>query len=273
MHIELHRAGLARARNAQSSSLRGGVQDGVKAQMSRGGGTQPRRRRGRVGTSPPFADRRSSPSSCPEVPDASSRPLATPGTFPLKVATGAMPPLAKFAASPFGVVERLAEPGTPAMMPVTVRRVEPQLMVQALTPGKVSDMNPKTDAEIIAWFRKVRRYDNYTVSREQARKDIKGALPPVIDKDDAQHERAWSRCSRARRRQIAGHAWPRATHAFSRWSASRSRRASMCWRSHREARRRTARRARYARRAMYVRTALATNLPCTSLGHENSLAW
>jgi hypothetical protein len=116
--------------------------------------------------------------------DASGRPLASPGSFPLKVATGAMPPLAKFAASPFGVVERLAEPGMPAMMPVTVRRVEPALTVQALTPGKVSDMNPKTDAEIIAWFRKVRRYDNYTVSREQARKDIKGALPPVIDKDD-----------------------------------------------------------------------------------------
>jgi len=116
--------------------------------------------------------------------DASGRPLATPGNFPMKVATGAMPPLAKFAASPFGVVERLAEPDTPAMMPVTVRRVEPKLMVNALTPGKVSDMNPKTDAEIIAWFRKVRRYDNFTVSREQARKDVKGPLPPVIDKDD-----------------------------------------------------------------------------------------
>jgi uncharacterized protein YfaS (alpha-2-macroglobulin family) len=116
--------------------------------------------------------------------DASGRPLASPGTFPLKVATGMMPPLAKFAASPFGVVERLAEPDTPAMMPVTVRRVEPKLMVNALTPGKVSDMNPKTDAEIIAWFRKVRRYDSYSISREQARKDVKGPLPPVIDKDD-----------------------------------------------------------------------------------------
>ncbi|SEJ15777.1 hypothetical protein SAMN05518853_101811 [Variovorax sp. OK202] len=116
--------------------------------------------------------------------DASGRPLASPGSFPLKVATGMMPPLAKFAASPFGVVERLAEPDTPAMMPVTVRRVEPQLMVQALTPGKVSDMNPKTDAEIIAWFRKVRRYDSFSISREQARKDVKGPLPPVIDKDD-----------------------------------------------------------------------------------------
>jgi hypothetical protein len=27
-------------------------------------------------------------------------------------------------------------------------------------------MNPKTDAEIIAWYRKVRRYDSYVVSRE-----------------------------------------------------------------------------------------------------------
>lgn len=135
--------------------------------------------------SPPFAEDSQFTIELPaKFEDASGRPLASPGSFPLKVATGAMPPLAKFAASPFGVVERLAEPGTPAMMPVTVRRVEPALMVQALTPGKVSDMNPKTDAEIIAWFRKVRRYDEYTVSREQARKDIKGALPAVIENSE-----------------------------------------------------------------------------------------
>lgn len=120
----------------------------------------------------------------PTFQDASGRALASPDSFPLKVSTGAMPPLAKFAASPFGVVERLAEPDGVALMPVTVRRVEPALQVQALTPGKVSDMNPKTDAEIIAWFRKVRRYDNYTVSRKQAARDVKGALPKVIDKDD-----------------------------------------------------------------------------------------
>jgi uncharacterized protein YfaS (alpha-2-macroglobulin family) len=124
--------------------------------------------------------------------DASDRPLASPGSFPLKVSTGAMPPLAKFAAAPFGVVERLAEPGGVAMMPVTVRRVEPALAVQALTPGKVSDVNPKTDADIIAWFRKVRRYENsYTVTREQASHDVKGPLPQVIDKDD--RERVQSR--------------------------------------------------------------------------------
>jgi uncharacterized protein YfaS (alpha-2-macroglobulin family) len=139
---------------------------------------------------PPFAEQ--TPFTIelpPKFVDASGRALASPDSFPLKVSTGAMPPLAKFAASPFGVVERLAEPGGTALMPVTVRRVEPALQVQAMSfgtvPGKVSDMNPKTDAEIIAWFRKVRRYDtNYTVDRKQAARDVKGALPKVIDKED-----------------------------------------------------------------------------------------
>lgn len=135
---------------------------------------------------PPFAE--DSPFTIelpPAFVDASARALAAPGSYPLKVATGAMPPLAKFAASPFGVVERLAEPGGVALMPVTVRRVEPALQVRALTPGKVSDMSPTTDAEIIAWFRKVRRYDsNYTLPRAEAARDMKGELPRVIDKDD-----------------------------------------------------------------------------------------
>ncbi|WP_436303125.1 alpha-2-macroglobulin family protein [Variovorax sp. LjRoot290] len=135
---------------------------------------------------PPFAEQTPFTIELPaKFVDASGRALASPDSFPLKVATGAMPPLAKFAASPFGVVERLAEPGGAALMPVTVRRVEPALQVQALTPGKVSDMNPKTDAEIIAWFRKVRRYDsNYTIDRKEAARDVKGALPKVIDKDE-----------------------------------------------------------------------------------------
>ncbi len=116
--------------------------------------------------------------------DASGRTLRNADNFPLKVATGARPPLAKFAAAPFGVVERLAEPGGVALMPVTVRNVEPALAVQALTPGRVSDLNPKTDAEIIAWFKKVQRYDSYTVDRDDARRDIKGTLPPVLEKND-----------------------------------------------------------------------------------------
>jgi len=122
--------------------------------------------------------------------DASGRALVNADSFPLKVATGAMPPLAKFAAAPFGIVERFAEPGAkagdPALLPVTLRNVEAALKVQGLAPtaGKVSDLQPKTDADIIAWFRKVQRYDDYQVARKTAAADIKGPLPKVIDADN-----------------------------------------------------------------------------------------
>ncbi|MBY0411812.1 MAG: alpha-2-macroglobulin, partial [Burkholderiaceae bacterium] len=124
--------------------------------------------------------------------DASGRTLRNADNFPLKVATGSMPPLAKFAASPFGIVERFAEgPAAdkpPALLPVTLRNVEAALRVQGLQAGtapagKVSTLQPRTDADIIAWFNKVRHYDSYSVDRKQARHDVTGALPKVIDED------------------------------------------------------------------------------------------
>ncbi|MEY4907068.1 MAG: hypothetical protein RL260_786, partial [Pseudomonadota bacterium] len=54
--------------------------------------------------------------------DASGRGLANASAFPLQTATGGMPPLAKFAAAPFGVVE-LGTAAEPGMLPITVRRV------------------------------------------------------------------------------------------------------------------------------------------------------
>ena len=125
--------------------------------------------------------------------DDSGRLLAAPDTFPLNVATGAMPPLAKFAASPFGVLERLAEPGGEAVMPVTVRRVEPELKVRALSlglvPGTVADYQPQSDAEIIEWFGKLELFNDASVRREQARRLASSKLPPPIEgesKDDVQ---------------------------------------------------------------------------------------
>ena len=50
-------------------------------------------------------------------------PLANAASFPLKVQTGGAPPIAKFAAAPFGIVERNAE----AMLPVTLRHVQGDL--------------------------------------------------------------------------------------------------------------------------------------------------
>ena len=125
--------------------------------------------------------------------DASGRVLRNADSFPLKVSTGAMPPLAKFAAAPFGIVERFAEPDGVAMLPVTLRNVEAALDTKSLKleqgkgtadTSKVSTFSPSTDAEIIQWFLKVQRYDNFSVSRSQAAKDVKGPLPPSVNSDD-----------------------------------------------------------------------------------------
>ncbi len=141
-----------------------------------------------VSFKPPLAEQTDYTLTLPkDFKDASGRALNNADSFPLKVATGAMPPLAKFAAAPFGIVERFAEPGSkagdPALLPVTLRNVEAALKVQGLTPtaGKVSDLRPTTDTEIIAWFRKVQHYDDYQVERKKAAADIKGPLPRVID--------------------------------------------------------------------------------------------
>ena len=115
----------------------------------------------------------------PDLKDASGRPLANAASFPLKVATGPMPPLAKFAAAPFGIVERFAEgPDGPALLPVTLRYVEPNLKAQAL---QISQLQPQSDAEIIAWFQRVQRYDEWMVPRAQAAKDVRQKLPPPVN--------------------------------------------------------------------------------------------
>ena len=127
--------------------------------------------------------------------DASGRILRNADSFPLKVSTGPMPPLAKFAAAPFGIVERFAEPSGVALLPVTLRNVESALTLQGLQvapstvavpglAGKVSTLQPTLDADIIRWFLKVQRYDNFTVSRPIAARDIRGALPKSVDASD-----------------------------------------------------------------------------------------
>nr|WP_027994248.1 MG2 domain-containing protein [Simplicispira psychrophila] len=115
--------------------------------------------------------------------DAAGRALSNAASFPLAVATGGMPPLAKFAAAPFGIVERFAEgPDGPALLPVTLRNVEAATQVRTL--------QPQGDAQTIAWYRKVQAYDNFLVQRKQAQRDTKAALPAVVTEDDKTHVQA-----------------------------------------------------------------------------------
>ena len=132
----------------------------------------------------PFAPETSFTLELPEpLQDASGRTLENAQNFPLKVATGPMPPLVKFAAAPFGIIERYAEgPDGPALLPVTVRRVEQQLKVQDLQPGatagQVSTLTPTSDAEIIAWLSRVQRFESMWISRKDAQADVEDPLPP-----------------------------------------------------------------------------------------------
>ena len=102
--------------------------------------------------------------------DASGRTLRNADSFPLKTRTAGPPPLAKFAASSFGVIERFAEPGsdktaTLALLPVSLRNVEQALPVKAFSvgqearrqAGQISDLLVAGDAAIIEWYRKVQR--------------------------------------------------------------------------------------------------------------------
>ncbi len=124
----------------------------------------------------------------PGFEDVSGRKLVNSDNFPLAVATAAVPPLAKFSAAPFGIVERLAEPSGLAALPVTLRKVEANLQAHtkpaAASPGQVSSLQPSSDADIIAWWNKLNTFDSGSVSRKRAAQHVLGPLPPVIDKDN-----------------------------------------------------------------------------------------
>ncbi|MDR7095047.1 uncharacterized protein YfaS (alpha-2-macroglobulin family) [Hydrogenophaga laconesensis] len=133
----------------------------------------------------PFAEQATFKVALPkDFKDAAGRAPANADSFPLAVNTGPMPPLAKFAAAPFGIVERFAEPGGTALLPVTLRNVEAALSVQGVTPGQVSDLQPRTDADIIAWFRKVQRYHQFNVLRKHAQAETAGPLPKALEDRD-----------------------------------------------------------------------------------------
>jgi uncharacterized protein YfaS (alpha-2-macroglobulin family) len=123
----------------------------------------------------------------PDLKDDAGRALANRASFPLKVATGAAPPLAKFAAAPFGIVEWKGD----AMLPVTLRHVQPDLRppgpgagaparaAAAASGAAAGSARPdgergrirvkvlRTDADILAWYAKLRRYDETELSARE----------------------------------------------------------------------------------------------------------
>ncbi len=116
--------------------------------------------------------------------DDAGRAPDNAASFPLAVATGPMPPLAKFAAAPFGVIERLAEPDGQALLPVTLRRVEANLALQSLPVGEVSTLALQTDADIVRWLGRLQLFERGQIEREQAQPVARTPLPKPVEGED-----------------------------------------------------------------------------------------
>ncbi|HEY4317202.1 MAG TPA: MG2 domain-containing protein [Herbaspirillum sp.] len=93
--------------------------------------------------------------------DDSGRTLVNADMFPLKSRSADYPPLAKFAAAPFGVVELNAD----ATLPLTVRRVEKALLMRQadgkVAPGTLANLKVDDDKGIIAWMNRLQRPEQW----------------------------------------------------------------------------------------------------------------
>ncbi|QAA93548.1 alpha-2-macroglobulin [Pollutimonas thiosulfatoxidans] len=123
-----------------------------------------------------------------DLTDEADRPLVNAGQFPLRFTTAAYPPLVKFAASPFGVIERFADAparasagvdSASASVPITVRRVEAALRTKELTlsAGQVGDHVVREDVQVLRWYARLQRLDERSWTANQL-KDIMADRQP-----------------------------------------------------------------------------------------------
>ena len=113
----------------------------------------------------PFAEKTSFTIHLPaDLKDDTGRALGNAATFPLQVATGDTPPLAKFAAAPFGVVEANAD----SMLPVTLRHVQRDLATPATNAGGVRVKRIESDSDILSWYTRVSRFHERTLTAREA---------------------------------------------------------------------------------------------------------
>lgn len=139
---------------------------------------------------PPFAGNTSLMLQLPhDLRDDSGRALANADLFPLRIATAAMPPLVKFAAAPFGVIERFAETPKgkapadhPPLLPVTLRHVENELAALGLRveAGSVSRLRVDDDGAVLRWFSLVRRMQEARYSRAELDAILAGKSPSSV---------------------------------------------------------------------------------------------
>ncbi|MEO8837546.1 MAG: MG2 domain-containing protein, partial [Herbaspirillum sp.] len=126
---------------------------------------------------PPFSEKSEFTISLPSnFVDMDDRPLSNAAQFPLKSSMAAFPPLAKFAAAPFGILELNADP----VLPVTLRNVEQNLPANRTSPGTISSFRVDDDAAIIRWIAKVDQYHEGSIDVAPAPKFGAKAKPEYV---------------------------------------------------------------------------------------------
>ena len=104
-----------------------------------------------------------------DLKDNVGRPLANAGAFPLKVATGDTPPLAKFAAAPFGIVERAPTrccPSRCGTCKAICARAAAAQRAGSDQRGSVRVKRIDSDADILSWFARCRFHERSVTARE-----------------------------------------------------------------------------------------------------------
>lgn len=126
--------------------------------------------------------------------DVAGRLVSNASSYPLKVATSGMPPLAKFAAAPFGVIELNAEPGQAPLVPITVRHIERAMQVKGLDASVgVRSKSLNTDTDILQWMAKVRRYHESSFTARELGRPRSEWTETVTEIDEDDRPRRYQR--------------------------------------------------------------------------------
>ncbi|WP_410498831.1 alpha-2-macroglobulin family protein [Chitinibacter sp. S2-10] len=132
-----------------------------------------------ISFAPPFAPLAEFKLALPfDFADEVGRELVNADRFPLTVKTSDYPPLAKFAAAPFGIIES----GSDAALPITLRGVERDLKIQSVQLSGQS-LRVGDDASMMRWLAKVIEYDESTITI--GKKDVQSRRLSLLKKEAA----------------------------------------------------------------------------------------
>lgn len=144
--IRLQGEGEAKARTPQLDGQRGEPVDSIQFK-------------------PPFTPQQTLQLQLPDgLVDEVGRKLVNAAKFPLAVRIGDFPPLAKFAAAPFGIIEA----GSDASLPVTLRGVEAALPLRSVSLSGQGVL-ARDDRNMMRWLGKVLRYHESTLPQGQGK--------------------------------------------------------------------------------------------------------